>query len=153
MRVARVEVVDRGELLGPRLDLGPAAPRRPLAHRRAASAPTHARISIAARGTWSSSGASVEVEQQLEPTVPAPVPHPRRAALADRDQPGLLQPLQRLADRVPARRQLLAEAPLGRQRLTGRVASVEDVGPQAGVDPSRKADTGWTSHSNWLYQS
>ena len=114
----------------------------------------HARISIAARGACSASGASpsCEVEQQLEPAVPAPVAHAGRAALADRDQPGLLQALERLAHRVPAGLELLAQPPLGRQRVARAVAPAEDVGAQARVDLARDR-TGWTSHRDWLYQS
>ena len=89
----------------------------------------HARISIAARGASQRLG-HVALEQQLEPAVTAPVAHPGRAALADRDQPGLLQPLERLAHAVPAGVERLAQPPLGRQRLADGVAAAEDVGAQ-----------------------
>ena len=80
----------------------------------------HARISSAARGgRASASGTLADVEQQLEPAVAAPVAHARRAALADRDQPGLLQALERLAHGVAVASELLGQPALGRQRLPG----------------------------------
>ena len=68
----------------------------------------HARISIAALARLQRLG-HLALEQQLEPAVLAPVAHAGRPALADRDEPGLLQALERLAHRVPARLELLAQ--------------------------------------------
>src|SRR4029079_15355484 len=78
---------------------------------------------------------------------PAPVPHPGRAALADPDEPGVLQPLERLAHGVPGRVQLLREVALGRQRLE---IAREDARAQVLVDAA--GHTGCTSHQDWLYQ-
>ena len=75
-----------------------------------------------------------EREQQVEPAVVAPVAHPRRAAVADPDQARFLQPLERLANGVPAGPELLGQPPLGRHGGTRRERAGEDVGAQAGVD-------------------
>ena len=62
------------------------------------------------------------VREQVEPAVGAPVAHARRAAVADLDEPGLLEALERLADGVAVHGERLGEQALGRQRVAGRVA-------------------------------
>ena len=103
--------------------------RRRRRRRRAAPAPARSSLQlgrhVALRG---------EREQQVEPAVAAPVAHAGRAAVADPDQPRLLQPLERLAHRVAARAELLGQPPLGRHGGAGRERAGEDVGAQAGVD-------------------
>ena len=82
---------------------------------------------------------------KVQAAVVAPVAHPSRPAMADPHQPGLLQPLQRLADGVSAGAQLAGEASLGRHGGAGRQGAGEDVGPQLGVDA--------IGQQHWLDQS
>ena len=137
MRVAGREILDGGELLGAGDELralrgvgalraapgGVGADARPHLHRRPRG--------VQGLGHFA-------LEQQLEPAVMAPVAHAGRAALADGDEPGLLQPLERLPHHVPARLQFLAEVALRGQRVSGRVSAAEDVRPQPGVDLTRE---------------
>ena len=143
-RVADVEVALGGEQLGARLQLGAlrgvrarrGAPRgvgadaRPhLQHR-----PLDAQLRRDVAGRR-------ELEQQLQPAVPPPVPHPRRPALGDPHEPGLLQALERLADGVAAGAEVLGEPALRRQRV---LVAGQDPRPQVLVDAPPR--TGCTSH-------
>ena len=96
--------------------------------------------------------------EQVEPALRAPVEHAGRAAVADLDEPGLLQALQRLADRVAVDGERLREQALGGERLAGGVAAAQDRGAELLEDglgdgaardgleaPSRKRVTDWTS--------
>ena len=56
------------------------------------------------------------VREQVEAAVDAPVAHAGGAAVADLDEPGLLQALERLADGVPVDGERLGEQALGGQR-------------------------------------
>ena len=146
-RVAGVEVVFCRQHLGARLQLG--AHHRARAGRAAAGcvgadarAHLHDRpLDLEPRRDL------VELEQQLQPAVAAPVAHARGAALGDADEPRLLQPLERFADRVPARAEVLAEVAFRGQRV---VLARQDRAAEMLVDAAR--DTGCTSHLNWLYQ-
>ena len=76
----------------------------------------------------------------------APVAHPRRPALADAHEPALLQPLERLADRVPAGLELLAQ-PSFRRQTHRRPRSA-----RRGCPPAAARGSGPTA-SYWLDQS
>ena len=95
-----------------------------------------------------------EREQEVEPAVVAPVAHAGRAALADADQPRLLQPLERLAHGVAARAELLGQPPLGRHGGAGRERAGEDLGAQAACGCGRTGalvgPVGWTGCTRWL---
>ena len=81
----------------------------------------------------------------------APVAHAGRAAVADPDQPGLLEPLERLPHRVAARAELLGQPPLGRHGGAGREGAGEDVGAEPGVDAIGQEH--WLDQlEDWLYQ-
>src|SRR4051812_46013026 len=110
--VARSEVVLGGEHRGARLELGAhglagalgAAPRRVGAH-------AGAQLEDGAgdlEPSWDLA-AGPELEQEVETAVAAPVAHAGRAALADVHEACLLQALERLAHRVAARAELVAE--------------------------------------------
>ena len=70
----------------------------------------------------------------FEPAVFAPVEHASRAALADLHQAGLLQPLQRLANRVAVDPEPLGEDALGGNRGAGLHRPAEDLLAQTLVD-------------------
>ena len=70
--------------------------------------------------------------QRLEPAGAAPVEHARGVAVADLDQPQLLEPPQRLADRGHVDVEIGGERPLRRQPLARGVAAGEDRLAQLG---------------------
>ena len=105
-RVADVEVVLGGEHLGARLELRPhdrARPRRAPARGVGADARAHLQHRALEPEAGRHVAGGAELDQQVEPAVVAPVAHPRRPALADPHEAGLLQPLERLTHRMPAR--------------------------------------------------
>ncbi len=77
-------------------------------------------------------GGERQLGEEVEAAGRAPVEHARRAAVGDLDEPGLLQALDGLADRVAVALQLGRQHPFGGQRLPG--------GRPAGEDPVAEAD-------------
>jgi hypothetical protein len=77
--------------------------------------------------------------------------------LADDDEAGLLQPLDRLADRVPVHPDPLGEDALGGDRLAGCELAAEDATAQVVVDlvGAERAAGGVGAHdvrTNWSNQ-
>ena len=92
------------------------------AARRAASTPTARRISTTERiiVPRRDLDRGAELAEQLEAGMGPPVEHPSRAAVTHLDQPGLLEPAHRLADRVPVDPELLGEPTFPRKWRAGR---------------------------------
>ena len=126
-----------GERLGPRGDLGPLRRARTLrAPARGVGADARAQLQRRALGLELGRhlAGRREREEQVQPAVVAPVAHAGRSPVADADEPGLLEPLERLPHGVAAGAELLGEAPLRGDGGAGRERAGEDVGPQLGVD-------------------
>ena len=148
LRVAGLGVGGRGERLGAGGDLGPLRGGRAL--RGAAGgvgADAGAQLERRALQLELRRGVALraEREQQVEPAVRAPVAHAGRPALGDADQPGLLQPLERLAHGMAARAELLAQPPLGRHGRAGGERAGQDAVAEVGVDA--------VGEQHWLDQS
>ena len=81
--------------------------------------------------------------EQVEPAEPLEVAHRGAAAVANLDQLGLGQPLQRLADRWPGNAQHLGEPPFAGQGVTGSQLSVDHLTEQLVEDVLGDQATGY----------
>ena len=77
---------------------------------------------------------AAQQRKRVEPAGAPPVAHAHRVAVAHLDEPQLLEPLDRLADRRDVDVQVGRERPLRRQPLAGLVLPAEDRLAEAGED-------------------